>query len=101
MGRSIDALSGVEVDVDDAVLGKVCALDLGVAGGSSDHGTAVHVHEDGKILSILGGPDVKVQAILILASEGIATSLRTGSSIGLGLERSVRLGKILRSLPSA
>jgi len=47
VGRSIDAFSGIEVDVDNAVLGKVCALNLRVAGGSSDHGTAVHVHEDG------------------------------------------------------
>lgn len=43
--RSKDALTGVEVDVNNSIASKVCALDLGVAAGASDHSTAIHVDE--------------------------------------------------------
>lgn len=45
MRRSKDALAGVEVDVNNSIASKVCALDLGVAAGTSDHSTTIHVNE--------------------------------------------------------
>ena len=64
VGSGEEAVACVEVDVDDAVAGEVGALQLGVAVRSSDHGAAVHVHEDWQVFAGRRGPDVEVQAVL-------------------------------------
>lgn len=100
--RGKDALAGVEVDIDDTLVGKVGTLDARVAAGARDHGAAVHVDQDGELVARLGRPDVEVQAVLILArprSAPLRGGLGTGRPVGDGGKGLLGRDDGLRSAP--
>lgn len=86
--RSEYAFASVEVDVNDILASKIGALQLGVAIGTSHHGTAVHVHKYGQVLALGRRPDVEIQAILALPTipSTVTNGLRACRPIGHGLE---------------
>ena len=87
IGRGIDALTVIDVDVDNIITGKVVPLPLGVAAAAGDYGTAVNIDEHGKINSLLRGPNVEAETILALVGDCCARHcLGTGWTISSGLE---------------
>lgn len=85
--RSEYAFASVEVDVNDILASKIGALQLGVAIGTSHHGTAVHVHKYRQVVALGRRPDVEIQAILTLSTiPRVTNGLRACRPIGHGLE---------------
>lgn len=102
IGRGIDALAVIQVDVDNIITGKVVPLPLGVAAAPGDHGTAINIDEHRKIDTLLWGPNVEAEAIFALVGDCRARHcLGTGWTISSGLEATVGVrADGLRSLPT-
>ena len=98
-----DTLTSVEANEYYTLASEVVALKLRIAARPCDHGTSVHVYEDGQILAQRWRPNVKVQTILVLLREKCARyGLRTCCAKFRCIENRVvfSLRDVLRSLPS-